>query len=123
MQALLNRIISLTQISGYKIKLNFNTRNIKPHKACISRVSKSRRRISPNDLVLATAPSTDPVLEEVGNDKLVSPFTFPVGNKQSPFNKDGSAKPPFEEAVLARVDFVPTVKELRASKVYCDELF
>jgi hypothetical protein len=77
----------------------------------------------PNDLVLATAPSTDPVLEEVRNDKLVSPFTFPVGDKQSPFNKDGSAKPPFAEAVLARVDFVPTVKELRASKVYCDKPF
>lgn len=54
----------------------------------------------------ATANSTSPVIDAVEKELPGSQFAHPLGDPQSPFFKDGKAKPPFEEATVLKLNAI-----------------
>ena len=54
----------------------------------------------------ATANSTSPIIEAVEKELPGSQFAHPLGDPQSPFFKDGKAKPPFEEATVLKLNAI-----------------
>ena len=55
-----------------------------------------------------TAPtnSTSPIIDSVNKELPGNQFAHPLGDPKSPFLKDGSAKPPFEEATVKNLNAI-----------------